>query len=74
MATREVLRLYCYRSGGTLDGLTRAVAEWAYINGYTRFALDDVEEVLLRMGRVPHMQEKYQSLIDAIEKVKADII
>ena len=66
----DCLEIY-YRSGGSLDGL---IAEWAYINGYTFFALDDVEEVLLRMGRVPHMQEKYQSLIDAIEKVKAEII
>lgn len=70
----DCLEIYCYRSGGSLDGLIRAIAEWAYINGYTRFALDDVEEVLLRMCRVPHMQEKYQSLIDAIEKVKAEII
>lgn len=70
----DSIELYCYRSGGSLDGLTRAVAEWVEINNYTRYVLDDIEETLMRMSRVPHMAEKYRNLLCAVRSVREDML
>lgn len=69
----DCIELY-YRSGGSLDGLTHAVAEWAEINNYTRYVLDDIEETLTRISRVPHMAEKYRNLLCAVRSVREDML
>lgn len=53
-----------------MDSLTDAVREWKDINEYTNFVIDDVQEMLMRMGRVPHMMDRYRNLIIALESVK----
>lgn len=52
--------------------LRDAIAEWIEVNEYTQFVVDDIEEVLLRMCRVPHMREKCGNLLEVLRNI--DII
>lgn len=53
-----------------IDFLIAAIREWRDAHDYTRVVINDIEQALLSLCRIPLMQIRYGNLLKALAMVK----
>lgn len=57
-----------------IDFLIAAIREWRDAHDYTRLVIDDIEQVLYSLCRLPLCQIRYGRLLTALGRIKDEML